>query len=161
MAFKKALIERALGVELGHNLGYPAGRERPEEVTNQRNGNSRMLPKHERRFFGFDDKITAMYARGMTVREIRGFLAEQYGTEVSPAFIGSVLTRSWTRSGPGRPVLWRRCIRWCSSMRCGSRSARTAWCATSPCTWRWRCRPTARATSWACESSRPKAPSSG
>lgn len=115
MAFKKALIERALGAELGHHLGYPAGGERPEEVTNQRNGKSRktvltddgplqveiprdrdgsfapiLIPKHERRFTGFDDKIIAMYARGMTVREIQGFLAEQYGTEVSPEFISSV-----------------------------------------------------------------------
>ena len=46
-----------------------------------------LIPKHERRFTGFDDKIIAMYARGMTVREIQGFLTEQYGTEVSPKFI--------------------------------------------------------------------------
>ncbi|NMK44784.1 IS256 family transposase [Achromobacter sp. Bel] len=115
MAFKKALIERALGAELGHHLGYPAGGERPEEATNQRNGKSRktvltddgplrveiprdrdgsfapiLIPKHERRFTGFDDKIIAMYAHGMTVREIQGFLAEQYGTDVSPEFISSV-----------------------------------------------------------------------
>ena len=115
MAFKKALIERALGAELGHHLGYPLGGERPEQATNQRNGKSRktvltddgplqveiprdrdgsfapiLIPKHERRFTGFDDKIIAMYARGMTVREIQGFLAEQYGTEVSPEFISSV-----------------------------------------------------------------------
>jgi transposase-like protein len=37
-----------------------------------------LIPKHDRRFTGFDDKIVAMYARGMTVREIQGFLAEQY-----------------------------------------------------------------------------------
>ena len=37
---KKALIERALGAELGRHLGYPAGGERPEDVTNQRNGKS-------------------------------------------------------------------------------------------------------------------------
>jgi transposase-like protein len=49
-----------------------------------------LIPKHERRFTGFDDKIVAMYARGMTIREIQGFLAEQYGTEVSPEFISSV-----------------------------------------------------------------------
>ncbi|MCA8426673.1 IS256 family transposase [Burkholderia seminalis] len=48
------------------------------------------IPKHERRFTGFDDKIVAMYARGMTVREVQGFLLEQYGTEVSPDFISSV-----------------------------------------------------------------------
>ena len=38
IAFRKALIERALGAELGHHLGYPAGAERPPEATNQRNG---------------------------------------------------------------------------------------------------------------------------
>jgi len=115
MAFKKALIERALGAELGQHLGYPAGAQRPQDATNQRNGSSAktvltddgplhlnvprdrdstfapiLIPKHERRFTGFDDKIIAMYARGMTVREIQAFLAEQYGTEVSPEFISSV-----------------------------------------------------------------------
>ena len=115
MAFKKALIERALGAELSHHLGYPPGATKPEESGNQRNGRSGktvltedgplridvprdregsfeplLIPKHERRFTGFDDKIVAMYARGMTVREIQGFLAEQYGTEVSPEFISSV-----------------------------------------------------------------------
>ncbi len=44
----------------------------------------------ERRFTGFDDKIIAMYARGMTVREISAFLREQYGTDVSHDFISSV-----------------------------------------------------------------------
>jgi putative transposase len=115
MAFKKALIERILGAELSHHLGYPPGAEKPEEVGNHRNGitgktvltedgplridvprdrqgsfEPLLIPKHERRFTGFDDKIVAMYARGMTVREIQGFLAEQYGTEVSPDFISSV-----------------------------------------------------------------------
>lgn len=115
MAFKKALIERALGAELSHHLGYPPGAEKPGEVGNHRNGATGktvltedgplridiprdrqgsfeplLIPKHERRFTGFDDKIVAMYARGMTVREIQGFLAEQYGTEVSPEFISSV-----------------------------------------------------------------------
>ena len=101
MAFKKALIERALGAELSHHLGYPPGAEKPSEVGNHRNGATGktvltedgplridiprdrqgsfeplLIPKHERRFTGFDDKIVAMYARGMTVREIQGFLAE-------------------------------------------------------------------------------------
>lgn len=48
------------------------------------------IPKHERRFSGFDDKIVAMYARVMTIREIQGLLVEQYGTELSPEFISSV-----------------------------------------------------------------------
>src|SRR5574343_235112 len=115
MAFKKALIERALGAELSHHLGYPPGAEKPGEVGNHRNGatgktvltedgplridiprdreghfETILIPKHERRFTGFDDKIVAMYARGMTIREIQGFLVDQYGTEVSPEFISSV-----------------------------------------------------------------------
>src|SRR3970040_58764 len=39
-AFKKALIERALGAEMSHHLGYPAGGEKPEAAINHRNGNS-------------------------------------------------------------------------------------------------------------------------
>jgi transposase-like protein len=115
MAFKKALIERAMGAELGHHLGYPAGAAKPDAAGNQRNGstgktvltgegplrveiprdrdgsfNPILIPKHERRFTGFDDKIIALYARGMTMREIQGFLLESYGVEVSPEFISSV-----------------------------------------------------------------------
>lgn len=114
-AFKKALIERALGAELTHHLGYPPGADKPEGTDNHRNGVSGktvltgegalridvprdraghfeplLIGKHERRFTGFDDKIVAMYARGMTVREIQGFLLEQYGTEVSAEFISTV-----------------------------------------------------------------------
>jgi putative transposase len=37
-AFKTALIEAALTAELGHHLGYAAGAERPDDVTNHRNG---------------------------------------------------------------------------------------------------------------------------
>jgi transposase-like protein len=115
LSFKKALIERAMGGELTHHLGYRPGDSRPEGQDNHRNGTTAktvltddgsirveiprdrdgsyepiLIPKHERRFTGFDDKIIAMYARGMTVREIQGFLAEQYGTEVSPEFISTV-----------------------------------------------------------------------
>jgi transposase-like protein len=115
MAFKKALIERAMGAELSHHLGYAPGAAKPEEATNHRNGASGktvltddgplrievprdrngsfepvLIPKHERRFTGFDDKIVAMYSRGMTMREVQGFLAEQYGVDVSPEFISSV-----------------------------------------------------------------------
>ena len=62
------------------------------EVPRDREGSFEplLIPKHERRFTGFDDKIVAMYARGMTVREIQGFLAREYGMEVSPEFISSV-----------------------------------------------------------------------
>ncbi len=49
-----------------------------------------LIPKHERRYTGFEDKIIAMYARGMMVREIRVFLSEHYGTDASPDFISSL-----------------------------------------------------------------------
>jgi transposase-like protein len=113
--FKKAIIERALGGELTHHLGYPPGGDKPAATTNHRNGTGnktvltddgplrievprdregtfepRLIGKHERRFTGFDDKILALYARGMTVREIQGFLAEMYDVEVSPDLISTV-----------------------------------------------------------------------
>jgi transposase-like protein len=50
----------------------------------------RLIAKHERRFTGFDDKILALYARGMTVRETQAFLAEMYAVEVSPDLISTV-----------------------------------------------------------------------
>ena len=49
-----------------------------------------LIGKHERRFAGFDDKILALYARGLTVGEIQAFLAEMYAVEVSPDFISTV-----------------------------------------------------------------------
>src|SRR4249920_796717 len=113
--FKKALLERALGGELTHHLGYPPGGTKPEATSNHRNGTTgktvltddgpldlaiprdragtfepALIPKHARRFTGFDDKILALYARGMTVREIQAFLAEMYAVEVSPDLISTV-----------------------------------------------------------------------
>jgi putative transposase len=49
-----------------------------------------LLPKHARRFTAFDDSIVALYSRGLTVREIQGYLIETYGTEVSPQLISTV-----------------------------------------------------------------------
>ena len=113
--FKKAIIERALGGELTHHLGYAVGANRPHDTTNHRNGTSgktvltddgplpldvprdrdgtfepRLIGKHERRFTGFDDKVIALYARGLTVREIQAFLSEMYGVDVSPDLISTV-----------------------------------------------------------------------
>src|SRR5689334_3976108 len=113
--FKKAIIERALGAELTHHLGYAPGAGKPEEMTNHRNGTSgktvltddgplpiavprdregsfepQLIGKHERRFTGFDDKVIALYARGLTVREIQAFLKEMYAVDVSPDLISAV-----------------------------------------------------------------------
>jgi len=49
-----------------------------------------LVPKHQTRWAGFDDKILSLYARGMTVREIKAHLEEMYGAEVSPTLISSV-----------------------------------------------------------------------
>lgn len=111
----KALVERALGAELSHHLGYERGAGREQKRSNQRNGTSRkrvitengalaievprdragtfepqLVPKGERRLSGFDERIIALYARGMTVREIQAFVEEQYGVEVSPELISTV-----------------------------------------------------------------------
>jgi putative transposase len=115
LQFKKSVLERALGAEMSHHLGYGPGQAKPEGVDNHRNGKSaktvltdggtvridvprdregtfepQLIGKHERRFTGFDDKIIAMYARGMTVREIQGHLAEMYSVDVSPDLISRV-----------------------------------------------------------------------
>jgi len=112
---KKALIERALGAELTEHLGYEKGDPAGRGSGNSRNGASsktiltedgeieiavprdraasfepQLIAKGQTRFDGFDDKILSLYARGMTVREIQGHLAELYGAEVSPDLISRV-----------------------------------------------------------------------
>ena len=108
---KKALSERILNAELDEHLAD----ERSEGAVNRRNGHSKksvltgtskmtlaiprdrsgtfdpkLIGKYQRRFPDFDEKIISMYARGMTVREIRGHLEELYGIEVSPDLISAV-----------------------------------------------------------------------
>jgi putative transposase len=50
----------------------------------------RLIAKGQTRLDGLDDKIIALYARGMSVRDIRGHLEELYGLEVSPDLISRV-----------------------------------------------------------------------
>lgn len=113
--FKKAFLERALSAEMTHHLGYEAGADRPPGTSNHRNGSSgktvltddgplridvprdrqgefepQIVGKHERRFTGFDDKIIALYSRGLTVREVQAHLQEMYAIEVSPDLISKV-----------------------------------------------------------------------
>ena len=100
---------------MSYHLGYTRGGDKPVDSTNYRNGTSgktvltddgplaldvprdragtfepRLIGKHERRFTGFDDKVIALYARGLTVREIQAFLGEPYGVDVSPDLISAV-----------------------------------------------------------------------
>ena len=112
---KEALVERALGAELSEHLGYEKGDPAGRGSGNSRNGHSgktvlsddgeldlavprdrngtfepAIVPKGERRLEGFDERIVSLYARGMSVREIRGHLEELYGVSVSPDLISRV-----------------------------------------------------------------------
>jgi transposase-like protein len=46
-----------------------------------------LLPQHQRRLTGFDEKILALYAKGMTPRDIQDLVKELYGVEVSPTLV--------------------------------------------------------------------------
>jgi transposase-like protein len=112
---RKRLIERAAGAELEQHLGYPLGGVPAQGQANRRNGVSaktlrtvdgpvtvelprdrdasfepRIVPKHARSFDGFDEQILALYAGGMTTREIQRQLRELYGVEVSDGLISEV-----------------------------------------------------------------------
>lgn len=112
---KKAVMERALGAELTDHLGYEEGDPSGKGSGNSRNGygrkrvttdssqveievprdregsfEPRLVRKRQTRLPGFDEKVISMYARGMTVREIRGHLEELYGIGVSPDLISRV-----------------------------------------------------------------------
>lgn len=111
----KRLVERALEGEMAAHLGYDKHASEGRNGRNSRNGRARkrvktdsadveievprdrhgtfepqLVPKRRRRLPGFDDKVLALYARGMTTREIQGHLQELYGVEVSPSLISVV-----------------------------------------------------------------------
>lgn len=111
----KRLVERALEGEMTAHLGYERHGTSPSASDNARNGKTtkrvkgsfgevelvvprdrdasftpQLVPKRQRRLPGFDDKVIALYARGMTPREIQGHLHELYGVEVSPTLISAV-----------------------------------------------------------------------
>jgi putative transposase len=113
------LVERALAGELNHHLdtcdeserrnsrnGHSSKtvqsaygelelaipRDSPKERLRQRQSTFEpvLVPKHQRRLSGLDDKILALYARGMSTRDISLQLEELYGVHVSPALISEV-----------------------------------------------------------------------
>ena len=111
----KRLLERAMQAEMSEHLGYDKHASSGKNSGNSRNGSYNkklkgdfgqmdvsvprdrnstfdpiIVPKGERRFKGFDDKIISMYARGMTTRDIQSHLEEIYGVEVSPTLISQV-----------------------------------------------------------------------
>jgi len=111
----KAVVERCLETELGMHLGYPKHGRKGNANGNTRNGSSQktlkgeqghidievprdrqgtfepqLVKKGQTRLEGFDEKILAMYARGMTTRDIQAQLQELYGVEISPTLISNV-----------------------------------------------------------------------
>lgn len=107
------LVEKSLEAELSEHLGYDKRGPRPS--TNARNGSSsktllteagkvaveiprdregsfepKLVAKHQRRLEGFDERILALYGRGMTVREIQDYFKEAYGADISPTLISRV-----------------------------------------------------------------------
>jgi len=112
---KGALMQRMLEAEMTDHLGYEANEAKGRGSGNSRNGHStktvetetgpvdirvprdrngtfdpQVVPKHRRRVEGFDDKVLALYARGMSTRDIQGHLRELYGTDVSADLISRV-----------------------------------------------------------------------
>jgi len=109
------VLERALAEEMTEHLGYekhdPAGRGSGNsrngvtgktlltdigavdlEVPRDRNGSfaPQIVRKGQTRLDGFNDRIIALYARGLTTRDIRAHLREMYDVEVSPDLISRV-----------------------------------------------------------------------
>jgi transposase-like protein len=112
---KKALMERVLAGELTHHLGYAPGEAKPATQANHRNGSTpktvlteegaiplaiprdragtftpQLVPKGVRRLPKFDENVLSLYARGMSVREIREHLEQLYQVDVAPALISAV-----------------------------------------------------------------------
>jgi putative transposase len=111
----KRLVERALSAELTEHLGYEPHQEPPGGMGNTRNGSTpktfatehgrvrigtprdrrgsfepQIVGKGQRRFEGFDDKILALYSRGLSARDIEAHLAEIYGVQVGRDLISRV-----------------------------------------------------------------------
>jgi putative transposase len=111
----KRLVERALQGEMTEHLGYEKHASEGRNGGNSRNGATtkkvltdsgeveievprdrhgefepQLVAKRQRRLDGFDEKVIALYARGMTTREIQGHLKDLYQVEVSPTLISNV-----------------------------------------------------------------------
>ena len=112
---KIKLMERMLGAELTAHLGYEEGQDVPPVQSNRRNGLSskalkgqdgelpisvprdrdgsfepELVKKGQTRIDGMEDKITGLYAAGLSVRDIRAHLEDVYGLQVSPDLISRV-----------------------------------------------------------------------
>src|SRR5215469_15341504 len=130
----KALIERMMEAELTEQIGYEKNESGEKETENRRNGKSiktlrtdqgpmeievprdrdgefepAIVPKHQREWRGFDNKIMSMYGLGLSTKAIQENLKEIYNVDVSPELISRVtdevkgLVEEW-RSRPLEPM---------------------------------------------------------
>ena len=135
----RRLVERVLEGEMTAHLGYEKHAQEGRDGGNSRNGKTgkrvktdsaemgievprdregtfdpQMVAKGQRRLPGFDEKVIALYARGMTTREIQGHLKELYQVDVSPTLISAVTdavmedVRAWQARGldPVYPIVY-------------------------------------------------------
>lgn len=125
-ALLKMTVEKALDGELEHHLGYskhdPAGNGSGNsrngkttkrlqgdhgqidiEVPRDRNGTFEpsLVQKNQRRLTGMDDQIVALYAKGMTTRDIADAFKEMYEVDVSHSLISKV-----TESVKEQVIIW-------------------------------------------------------
>jgi len=182
----KRLVERAMEVELSDHVGYEPHQEPPGGAGNTRNGTTpktlicehgkvaidaprdrdgsfepKIVRKRQRRFVGFDDKILALYSRGLSVRDIRAHLQEIYGVEVSLDLISRVTdavmddVREWAKRPleDVYPIVFLDCM--VLKIREGGTVQRRALYLALGSRWR------ATATCSGCGSRRPRARSSG
>ena len=133
------------------------------EVPREREGSfePQFIGKHERRLTGFDDKIITVYARGTTVREIQGFMAEMYAVDVSSDLISGVTDAvlSEVAAWQARPLKAMYPVVFFNALRVKIRQTgvlrnKAVYLALGML-------PMAHATSWGFGSRTPKAPSSG
>jgi putative transposase len=139
----KAVIEAALAAEMAEHLGHDRHGSVGNASRNVRNGHSaktlsgdfgeveiavprdrdasfapQLIPKHQRRVPGFDERILALYARGMSTREIAAHLEEMFGAEVSPTLISAITdtvadeVRAWQSRPLDRlyPIVYLDCL---------------------------------------------------
>jgi putative transposase len=182
----KRLVERAMEVELTDHVGYEPHQEPPGGAGNQRNGTTpktlitehgkvaidaprdrdasfepKIVGKRQRRFVGFDDKILALYSRGLSTRDIEAHLQEIYGVKVGRDLISRVTdavmddARAWQQRPLDDiyPVVFLDAL--VLKIRKGGR------CSAARVISPWASGSTGRATCWACGFRRPRARSSG
>jgi putative transposase len=108
-------VEEAAATATAPAEPLPADASPPKRAPNRRNGRSKktvrsdtgeltiatprdrdgtfepqLIEKHQRRVPGFDEKILALYAKGMTTRDIQDIVRELYGVEISPTLISEI-----------------------------------------------------------------------